>query len=92
MKSTVIVLFLKIRKGNTSICVNSYNKLHILPAKLKNKEFHSERKYPDNFSMFTVHLLCGSAFRYLLPHHYFLCMPIFAPVQLSGFQLTRNTV
>ena len=49
MKSTVIVFFLKIRKGNTSICVNSYNKLHILPAKLKNKEFHSAANIPIIF-------------------------------------------
>ena len=49
MKSTVIVFFLKIRKGNTSICVNSYNKLHILPAKLKNIEFHSAANIPIIF-------------------------------------------
>ena len=49
MKSTVIVFFLKIRKGNTSICVNSYNKLHILPAKLENIEFHSAANIPIIF-------------------------------------------
>ena len=49
MKSTVIVFFLKIRKGNTSICVNSYNKLHILLAKLRNIEFHSAANIPIIF-------------------------------------------
>ena len=49
MKSTVIVFFLKIRKVNASICVNSYNKLHILLAKLKNIEFHSAANIPIIF-------------------------------------------
>ena len=180
MKSTVIVFFLKIRKGNTSICVNSYNKLHsdllyrkkkltqitkvlqffwrrehsfsdskqifqivqlpfrkcvyvikpsicevyhcveqqcktkgnleritlvkqrhflfcdclklCSPSKIEKNRIPFSSKHPDIFPMYAVHLLCGSAFRYLLPHHYFLYMPIFAPVQLAGFPLARKTV
>ena len=37
--------------------------------------------------MYSVHLLCGSAFRYLLPHHYFLCMPILPRFSCRGFSL-----
>ena len=62
------------------------------PSKIEKNRIPFSSKHPDNFSMYAVHLLCGSAFRYLLPHHYFLCMPIFDPVQLAGFQLARKTV
>ena len=57
------------------------------PSKIEKNRIPFSSKHPDNFSMNAVHLLCGSAFRYLLPHHYFLCMPILTRFSVRGFSL-----